>query len=264
MHFNPKQQNKFNSENYIIMENKVVLVTGGAKGIGRSICIELAERGCTVIFTYLTNEVKAMELVAEITTKGNKAFGYACDMSDLKATMNLASRIKKEHGAINGIVNNAGTLGDDKQFLMSKDDSWWSVVNTNLGCVTNTCRIFVPQMISQRSGRIINITSLSGQRGNAGQSAYSASKAAIVAFSKSISKEIGRLGIIINCVSPGLVETDMTSTQKVFFTHAISRVPSNRMGTTEEIASLVSYLMCDAPAYFVGQELTIDGGLALS
>jgi NAD(P)-dependent dehydrogenase (short-subunit alcohol dehydrogenase family) len=261
MPFNLKQQNNLN---YIIMENKVVLVTGGAKGIGRSICIELAERGCTVIFTYLTNEVKAMELVADIRSRDKKVFSYPCDMSNIKDTMNLASKIKKEHGVINGIVNNAGILGDEKQFLMSKDDSWWNIVNTNLGCVTNTCRVFVPQMISQRSGRIINITSLSGQRGNAGQSAYSASKAAIVAFSKSISKEIGRLGIIINCVSPGLIETDMTSTQKDYFTRAVSRVLSNRMGTTEEIASLVSYLICDAPIYFVGQELTIDGGLALS
>jgi NAD(P)-dependent dehydrogenase (short-subunit alcohol dehydrogenase family) len=262
MHFNLKQQNNLNIENYIIMENKIVLVTGGAKGIGRSICIELAERNYTVIFTYLSNEEKAKELVTEITTKGKKAFCYACDMSNLKATMNLATRIKKEHGILDALVNNAGILGDGRHFLMSKDDNWWNVISTNLGSVTNTCRVFVPQMVSKRAGRIINITSLAGQRGSGGQSAYSSSKAAIVAFSKSLLKEVGSFGLVVNCVSPGLIETDMTNSPNL--NSVTTRVPLNRMGNTQEVASLVSYLVCDAPLYFSSQEITIDGGLGHS
>lgn len=244
------------------MENKVVLVTGGSRGIGRSICETLAERGCTVIFTYLTNEEMAQSLASEIRAKGQKAYAYYCDMSNLKAVVAFSSTARKEHGTFYALVNNAGILGDGKPFLMSADDHWWNVMKTNIGSVTNTCRAIVPQMINQKSGRIVNITSVSGQKGNPGQSAYSASKSAIVTFSKALAKEVGRFGVVVNCVSPGLIETDMTKNISNEYVSARSQFSAlTRKGGVEEVASLVSYLICDAPEYIVAQELTIDGGL---
>ncbi|MCU0467419.1 MAG: 3-oxoacyl-ACP reductase FabG [Arcicella sp.] len=244
------------------MENKVVLVTGGSRGIGRSICETLAERGCTVIFTYLSNEEKAQALAAEIREKGQKAFAYYCDMSDLKSVVAFSAKIRKEYGNFDALVNNAGILGDGKPFLMSADDHWWNVMKTNIGSVTNTCRAVVPQMIAQKKGRIVNITSVSGQKGNPGQSAYSASKSAIVTFSKALAKEVGRFGVVVNCVSPGLIETDMTKNISNEYVSARSQFSAlTRKGEVQEVASLVSYLICDAPEYIVAQELTIDGGL---
>lgn len=137
-------------------------------------------------------------------------------------------------------------------------------MKTNIGSVTNTCRAVVPQMISQKRGRIVNITSVSGQKGNPGQSAYSASKSAIVTFSKALSREVGRFGITVNCVSPGLIETDMTKDIPSEYVASKSKyAPLSRKGETSEVASLVTYLICDAPAYLVAQELTIDGGIGI-
>jgi len=248
------------------MDNQIVLVTGGSRGIGRSICSVLAQRGCTVIFTYLNNERMALELVEEINALGGgRAYSYQCDMSNLKAVQGLAARLKKEHGRLEGIVNNAGIIGDGKSFLMASDDHWWSVMRTNIGSVTNTCRIMLPLMISQRKGRIINMTSISGQKGNAGQSAYSASKSAIVTFSRALAKEVSRFGITINCVSPGLIDTDMTSDiPNDYVVNRFVNTPLKRKGEVAEVSNLVAYLLCDAPAYLVGQELTIDGGMAIS
>ena len=248
------------------MNNQIVLVTGGSRGIGRSICFNLAERGCTVLFTYLSNEAKALELVEEINALGGgRAYGYQCDMSNLKAVQALAARFRKEHGRLEGVVNNAGIIGDGKSFLMASDDHWWSVMRTNIGCVTNTCRIMLPLMISQRKGRIINMTSISGQKGNAGQSAYSASKSAIVTFSRALAKEVSRFGITINCVSPGLIDTDMTSDIAAdYVQNRFVNTPLKRKGEVAEVANLVAYLLCDAPGYLIGQELTIDGGMGIS
>jgi NAD(P)-dependent dehydrogenase (short-subunit alcohol dehydrogenase family) len=246
------------------MENKVVLVTGGSRGIGRSICEILAERGCTVIFTYLNNEELAHSLTARIRAKGQKAYAYCCDMSNLKAVLTFASSIRKEHGILYALVNNAGILGDGKTFLMSADDHWWNVMKTNIGSVTNTCRAVVPQMINQKNGRIVNITSVSGQKGSPGQSAYSASKSAIVTFSKALAKEVGRLGVVVNCVSPGLIETDMTKDIPSDYVASRSKnSPISRKGEALEVANFVSYLVCDAPNYIVAQELTIDGGFGM-
>lgn len=248
------------------MNNQIILVTGGSRGIGRSICYTLAKRGCTVLFTYLSNEAKAQELEAEINALGaGRAYGYQCDMSNLKAVQALSARFRKEHGRLEGIVNNAGIIGDGKSFLMASDDHWWSVMRTNIGSVTNTCRIMLPLLIAQRKGRIINMTSISGQKGNAGQSAYSASKSAIVTFSRALAKEVSRFGITINCVSPGLIDTDMTSDiSDEYVLNRFVNTPLKRKGEATEVANLVTYLLFDAPSYLIGQELTIDGGMAIS
>jgi NAD(P)-dependent dehydrogenase (short-subunit alcohol dehydrogenase family) len=247
------------------MANFIVLVTGGSRGIGRSICLALAARGCTVLFTYFSNDAKAQELTVEIAQLGGKALAYRCDMSQLTEVLNLAKKIRKDAGQLDAIVNNAGIVGDGKPFLFATDDHWWHVIRTNVGSVTNTCRALLPMMISRKSGRIINITSLSGQKGNAGQSAYSASKAAVVTFSRSLAKEVGRFGITVNCISPGLIDTDMT--RDISNEYVASRLvwsPLKRKGGADEVANLVAYMLCDAPSYIIGQELTIDGGLGVS
>lgn len=244
---------------------KIALVTGGTRGIGRAISLELAHQGYRVIFTYLSKVEMAESLVNEIAEHNlPTAKALKCDMSDGKEVASLFKNIKKEFPKIDVVVNNAGILGNSRPFLFTTDDEWWKVVKTNVASVVNTCRNVLPMMIRQKRGVIINITSLSGQKGNPGQSAYSASKAAIVSFSKALTKEVARSGVIINCVSPGLIETDMTSNlNNGYFEERMSRSPLKRMGTSIEVANLVSYLASAAPQYIIGQEITIDGGIGV-
>ncbi|MFD1816466.1 3-oxoacyl-[acyl-carrier protein] reductase [Pseudarcicella hirudinis] len=247
----------------MISQPNVILVSGGSRGIGRAICLELASRGNTIVFTYLSNESKANELVHEIEQNGWPApLAYQCDMSSFSEVRQLFQKIKQHHKRVDAIVNNAGILGDGRPFMLTTDDGWWNVIKTNVASVTNTCRVALPMMIAQKGGKIINMTSLSGQKGNPGQSAYSASKSAIVTFSKALSKECGQFGVTINCVSPGLIETDMTrELTEEYFSTKMAKTPLKRKGSPEEVANLVAYLICDAPAYIVGQEMTIDGGI---
>ena len=244
-------------------DKKVILVTGGSRGIGRAICTVLAARGHQVVFTYLSRADAARELVDEISRNGGHAPGaYQCDMSNANSVKSLMMTLKKEYGALDAVVNNAGILGDGRPFMFSTDDDWWNVVRTNVASVTNTCRMVLPMMVNRKQGIIINMTSLSGQKGNPGQTAYSASKSAIVTFSRALSKEVGQFGITINCVSPGLIETDMTKElSEEYFSLRLAKAPLKRKGSPEEVANLVTYLICDAPKYIIGQELTIDGGI---
>lgn len=244
--------------------NKVALVTGGSRGIGKSIIWHLAQAGFDIIFTYKSNEELAESIRKEVEDNSSvKALAVKCDMSDEQAVTALFKQIKSFNRRLDVVVNNAGILGESKPFLFTSNDEWWKVVHTNVSSVINTCRKAVPIMVSQKKGVIINITSVSGQKGNPGQSAYSASKAAIVSFSKALTKEVGRSGITINCVSPGLIETDMTKDiSPEYFSKRIAASPLARMGKTEEVANLVTYLASDAPSYMLGQEFTIDGGIS--
>ena len=178
----------------------------------------------------------------------------------------LIKTLKLEFREIDVLINNAGILGDSRPFLMTKDDDWWNILNVNVSCVINTCRAVLPIMISRKKGIIINVTSLSGQKGNQGQSAYAASKAAIVAFSKSLVKEVGNLGININCISPGLIDTDMTKDKDInpkYYEKRLANSPLKRMGQASEVANLIGYIADEAPPYLVGQEITIDGGISV-
>lgn len=244
---------------------KIALVSGGTRGIGHHTCLQLAAKGFKVILTYRSNEEMANAVVAEIIAAGNPIpYAFKCDMTDTKAVKALVSMIRKEHGEIDVLVNNAGILGTSKPFIMTGDEEWWNVLNTNIACVMNTCRAVIPSMMRQKKGNIINITSLSGQRGNAGQSAYAASKAAIVAFSKTVHKEMGSFGVTINCISPGLIRTDMTSDIKPeYYEKRLANSPLKRMGEPEEVANLITYIATSAPSYLIGQEITIDGGIGV-
>jgi len=244
---------------------QVAFVSGGTRGIGRHTCLQLAEKGYKVILTYRNNEEMANEVVAEITAAGHPIpYAYRCDMTDTKAVKALVKTIRKDHGEISILVNNAGILGNSKPFIMTGDAEWWEVLNTNVACVMNTCRAVLPSMMRQKQGNIINVTSLSGQRGNPGQSAYAASKAAIVAFSKTVHKEMGSFGVTINCISPGLIRTDMTKDIKPeYYEKRLANSPLKRMGEPAEVANLITYIATTAPSYLIGQEITIDGGIGV-
>ncbi|MEM1358532.1 MAG: 3-oxoacyl-ACP reductase family protein [Bacteroidota bacterium] len=244
---------------------KVAFVSGGTRGIGRHTCLQLAAKGYKVILTYRSSEALANEVVAEIIEAGYPIpYAFQCDMTDTKAVKALVKTIRKEHGEISVLVNNAGILGNSKPFIMTGDAEWWEVLNTNVACVMNTCRAVLPSMMRQKQGNIINVTSLSGQRGNPGQSAYAASKAAIVAFSKTVHKEMGSFGVNINCISPGLIRTDMTKDIKPeYYEKRLANSPLKRMGEPEEVANLITYIATTAPSYLIGQEITIDGGIGV-
>ena len=244
---------------------KIALVSGGTRGIGKHTCFELAKRGFKVIFTYKQREGLAFQNAQEIEEEGYiTPSAIQCDMTEIEAVRMLAKQLKKEYGKIDVLVNNAGILGSSKPFIMTKNEDWWQVLNTNISCVINCCRAILPLMISKRKGTIVNVTSLSGQRGNPGQSSYAASKAAIVAFSKSLHKEIGSFGIRINCVSPGLIETDMTKgLNPKYFKLRLDNSPLKRMGKPEEVANLIGFIADEAPDYMLGQEITIDGGIGV-
>ncbi|MEL7161505.1 MAG: 3-oxoacyl-ACP reductase FabG [Bacteroidota bacterium] len=248
------------------MENiQTALVSGGTRGIGRHTCLQLAEKGYRVIFTYRSSEAMAHELVTEMLEKGYPVpYAHQCDMTDANAVKALVKDIRREHGEISVLVNNAGILGGSKLFVMTSDAEFWKVLNTNVACVMNTCRAVLPSMMKQKRGNIINVTSISGKNGNPGQAAYAASKAAIVAFSKTVHREMGSFGVNINCISPGLIRTDMTKDiNPEFREKRLAKSPLKRMGEPEEVANLITYLATAAPAYLIGQEITIDGGISL-
>ncbi len=243
----------------------VALVTGGSRGIGRQITKLLAQKGYQVCFTFRSDTASAELLVRELNEEAytGQVQGYQCDMTDMSSVNTLVNTLKAQYGRVDVLVNNAGVLGEMKPFLFANDDKWFETLDNNVKCVTNSCKRVLPLMIRQKKGRIINMTSIAGRMGNPGQSAYAASKAAIVAFSKSLYREVGSMGIIINCVSPGLVETDMTKDLNQKYVAEVLNTPLGRMAHASEVANMVAYLATDAPDYLLGQELVLDGGLGI-
>jgi NAD(P)-dependent dehydrogenase (short-subunit alcohol dehydrogenase family) len=242
------------------MNAKLALVTGGAKGIGRSICLELARRGLTVIFTYRTSSTAAEALVEELNGLNEAPHAaFKCNMMEAESVVELFKTIKERYGAVNVLVNNAGIAGANRLFSMSKPAEWDYIFNNNLQSVLNTCRSAIPAMIKAKHGIIINITSISAENGTPGSSAYSASKAAIISFTKSLFRELAMCGLVTFSVSPGLVDTDMAKDASLLLERRIAISPLKRMGRPEEVASLVGYLATEAPAYLGGREISMDG-----
>src|SRR5258705_10234270 len=190
------------------MNRKIAIVTGGSRGIGEAIVRKLISDAFFVIFTYKNNVELANSICNSINKDTNLCISYKCDVSKLEEVKSLIKDIQITYGRVDVLINNAG-IRDNQLFLLSSESEWWNVILTNLGGVINCVKTILPIMINQKEGIIINITSISGQRGTIGQTAYSASKAAIVGFSKSIGREIARYGININCIAPGLIETGM-------------------------------------------------------
>ena len=242
-----------------------ILVTGGSRGIGRAICEQLYKKGCNVIFTYRSSQAAAEELIASLQALGqpNRVAAYQCDMASMEAVTELFKTLKKDFGQLDGLVNNAGQLGETKPFMFANDEGWFETLRHNVACVTNSCKRVLPLMIRKKQGRILNITSIAARLGNPGQSAYAASKAAIVAFSKSLFREISAFGITVNCLSPGLVATDMTSNLNKRYVDEILKTPLGRFARPDEVASVAAFLMTDAPDYLLGQDVVLDGGLGV-
>lgn len=242
-------------------ENKVVVITGGSKGIGRAIAKAFACEGATVAFTYKSQKEAALKFAEELADCGLKCEAYAMDVTDADNVRTTIDTIDEKYGRIDVLVNNAGITEDCFLMLMS-ENSWDSVINTNLKGVYNNCKTVVPKMIRQRQGVIINMSSVAGMKGVMGQTNYCASKAGIIGFTKSLSAELAGKNIRVNAIAPGYIDTDMLAKipQKAF-DNINKMIPCNRIGTVEEVAKVTLFLASDDAAYIFGQTIVVDGGL---
>jgi 3-oxoacyl-[acyl-carrier protein] reductase len=242
-------------------DKSVAVVTGGSRGIGKAIVKRLAKAGVSVRFTYVSSEQPAQALVDELAGAGQSAQAFRVDSRDSAASGNLIDHTIEECGRIDILVNNAAITAD-RLLAQMGDEEWSSVLETSLNGLFGATRPTAKQMMRQRSGRIVNLTSVSGVVGIAGQTNYSAAKAAIIGFTRSLAKELAPWQIPVNAVAPGFVETDMIAYMtKEQRTASLARVPMRRFGAAEEIAELVGYLALEAPTFMTGQTLVIDGGM---
>ena len=243
------------------VQNKVVLVTGASTGIGRAIAMGLAAGGAQVAFTYLSSVEKGQALEAELAALGTKAKGYRSDASDFAQAEDLVNQVLADFGKLDAVVNNAGITRDGLLMRMS-EQQWDEVIQTNLKSVFNLTKAAIKPMMKAKAGSIVNITSVVGLRGNAGQANYAASKAGIVGFTKSVALELGSRNIRSNAVAPGFIETEMTGAldAKVVEEWA-NQIPLKRAGKAEDVANAVVFLVSDQSAYITGQVLQVDGGM---
>jgi 3-oxoacyl-[acyl-carrier protein] reductase len=244
-----------------LLENKVALVTGASRGIGEAIALKFAENGANVAFTYLSSDERAKALEEKLTSFGVKAKAYKSDAGNFAAAEQLANDVVAEFGTIDICVNNAG-ISRDNLLLRLTEEQWDDVMQANLKSVYNLTKQVIKPMMKARTGSIINLSSVVGVEGNAGQSSYAASKAGIIGFSKSIAQEIGSRNIRCNCIAPGFIETDMThylkdgGAEKWF-----SKIPMGRFGKPEEVANVALFLACEMSSYVSGQVIHTCGAM---
>ncbi len=244
------------------LDGKVVLVTGGSRGIGRAIASSLATEGATVVLA-ARDAGRLSEAVEGITSAGGRAESVSIDVADRSSVKAATARVLETHGRIDGLVNNAGVTRDNLVLRM-KDEDWQAVLATNLTGVFLCTQAVLRPMIKQRSGRIVNVTSVVGLMGNAGQANYAASKAGVVGFTKSVAREVASRGITVNAVAPGFIETDMTATMTDKAKEAVTAaIPIGRVERPEDISGAVTYLVSDDAAYITGQVLGVDGGFRM-
>ena len=247
----------------LLLEHSVALVTGGSRWIGRAIALSLAEAGADVIISFRSAESEAKSVVQRIVDLGRQAAAYQVDVSNFEASQKLVEGALAKFQRLDILVNNAGLTKDTLLMRMSEAD-WDIVVDTNLKGVFNMSKAAIRPMMSQRSGKIINITSVAGVIGNAGQTNYAASKAGVIGFTKALAKELGSRNIQVNAVAPGLVETDMTAKLTDEQRKALAEhIPLKRTGKAEEIAGLVRFLASHDADYVTGQVICIDGGMVM-
>ncbi len=244
-------------------EGKIAIVTGASRGIGRGIAIRLAREGAKVIVNHRASKEQAEEVVRTIREAGGEAYEMQADVSDFQQAQQLINGVKKQFGRIDILVNNAGTTRDTLLLLMKEED-WDLVIKTNLKSTFNCSKAAVRWMVKQRYGRIINITSVIGLSGQAGQTNYAASKAGIIGFTKSLAKELGSRNITVNAVAPGFVPTALTEVLSDEIKQAIlESTPLGRFGTPEDIAAAVAFLASDEAGFITGQVLSVDGGAVM-
>lgn len=244
-----------------LLENKVILITGGSKGIGKGIALTCAQHGADIVFTYLSSEEKAMAVKKEIEDLGVRVKAYKSDASKMEEATALVDDVVKEFGKIDAIVNNAGITKDGLLMRMS-EENWDDVININLKSVFNMTKAAQRTLLKQRFGSIINISSIVGVQGNAGQANYAASKAGIIGFSKSIAQELGSRNIRTNVIAPGFIETEMTETlDPDVKENWIKEIPLKRAGQTEDVANTVVFLASDLSSYINGQTISVCGGM---
>jgi 3-oxoacyl-[acyl-carrier protein] reductase len=242
------------------LEGKVALVTGASRGIGKAIAMQLQSLGATVIGT-ATSESGATNIHEYLTAQGGTGKGLVLNVTEDESIANMFIAIKETFGAIDILVNNAG-ITRDNLFMRMKDEEWTDILETNLTSVFKVSKAAIRPMMKKRTGRIINIGSVVGTMGNAGQVNYATAKAGLLGFTKALAREVASRGITVNTVSPGFIDTDMTQTltdeqkQGIF-----SQVPANRLGKPEEIASTVAFLASDAAAYVTGETIHVNGGM---
>ncbi len=244
-----------------LLNGKTALVTGASKGIGKSIALAYAEHGAQVAFTYLSSVEQGQALEAELAAKGVKAKGYRSDASDFVQAEKLINDVIAEFGLLDILVNNAGITQDNLLLRMS-EEMWDKVINVNLKSCFNTVKAATKQMMKQKSGSIINMTSVVGLKGNAGQANYAASKAGIIGFTKSVALELGSRGIRANAVAPGFIETEMTAVLDPKTVQSWrDAIPLKRGGKPEDVADACVFLGSDMSTYISGQVIQVDGGM---
>lgn len=246
-----------------MLEDRVAIVTGGTRGIGRAIVLMLAKEGCHVAFTYLKSQKEAADLKSQIEALGRKALGLQMDVRDFTQSKELVEKTIREFGKLDILVNNAG-ITRDKALMMMTEEDWQEVIQTNLGGLFNVTRSAIITFLKQKKGDIINITSISGIIGMSRQTNYAASKAGIIGFTRSLAKEVAPYNIRVNAVAPGFIETDMLSGLKEEYKEEIKKnIPLQRIGRAQDVAGAVKFLLSSAAGFITGQVLVVDGGLSI-
>ena len=246
-----------------MLEGKIALVTGAGRGIGRAVALKLAGQGAVVVVNYNGSKERAEEVVKTILENGGTASAYQCSVSDFEACEKMIKDVIAQYGHLDILVNNAG-ITRDGLIMKMKEEDFDAVIETNLKGTFNTIRHTTRWMLKQKGGKIINISSVSGILGNAGQSNYAASKAGVIGLTKAVARELAPRGVRVNAVAPGFVETDMTAklSEKVR-TVTEEQIPLKRMARPEEVAGVVRFLASDAAAYITGEVVRVDGGMAM-
>lgn len=246
-----------------MLSGKTTVVTGASKGIGRAIAVALGEHGAHVVVNYNGSEQAAKETVQAITEKGGSAEAMKFNVADYTETSEAITEIIQKNGKLDILVNNAGITKDGLMMRMSEED-FDAVINTNLKGAFTTCKAVSRQMMKQRSGKVINISSVSGVLGNAGQANYASAKAGLIGLTKSMARELASRGVTVNAVAPGFIETDMTKVlSEQVKEAAVKQIPLGSFGKPEDVAELVLFLASDKAKYITGQVICVDGGMAM-
>lgn len=246
-----------------MLKDKVAVVTGASRGLGRAIALKLGDLGATVIVNYCGSKEKAEEVAAVINEKGGRAVAYQANVADAESMKEMFAYVIKEFGRVDILVNNAG-INRDNLILKMSEEEFDAVIDTDLKGVFNCLKQVSRIMLKQKSGRIINISSVVGVMGNAGQVNYAAAKAGVIGMTKSLARELGSRGITVNAIAPGFIETEMTDVlSDAVKENALTQIPLKRFGKVEDVAETVAFLASEKAAYITGQTIHVDGGMSM-